>query len=406
MKFRFNFIKLILSLFGVFILFVTLYQIYNYLYKTPGTEFAVQIQCEEKVSVKGYFVRNEKVINSGGSKYYDIIVSNGGKISKNGTIANVYNTDNAAKTQSDIRDLQAQIDEFKKILSTSSKYKEDISYNSEIKKHALEIAQNVSTDNLNDAFHSASEFTTSIIKSKIASGEITDYSDKLKQLESQMENLHAQTSSAVKYITAPESGYFSYKVDGLEDKLNISMTDEITPELFDEIVNLSSQMTENVSSIGKVVKGSDWRVCFKTDSAKFENITVGSTIYIRLPSVTEDKIKCTVVDFEKQDGQVYIVLESNMVTGDLISQRVCDMDIIINSYSGLRIDKNAIRKIDGEDGVFVKSNGILRYRKVNILYFSSTYVVVKYEPLNASGVQVFDEVIVRGSDLYDGKVIA
>ena len=82
------------------------------------------------------------------------------------------------------------------------------------------------------------------------------------------------------------------------------------------------------------------------------------------------------------------------------------IDIIIDSYSGLRIDKNAIRKINGEDGVFIKSNGIVRYRKVDILYFASAFAVVKYDSLDTSGVQVYDEVIVKGSDLYDGKVIA
>ena len=56
--------------------------------------------------------------------------------------------------------------------------------------------------------------------------------------------------------------------------------------------------------------------------------------------------------------------------------------------------------------MFVKSNGILRYREVEILYFSNSFVVVKYDPINSSGVQVYDEVIIRGSDLYDGKVIS
>lgn len=405
MKLKFSFIKLILVLFLVLIICTTIYHVYNYFYKAPRTEYAVQVECEDKVSVKGYFVRNESVINSSDFKYYDIIVKNGGKVSKNGTIANVYYTDGAAKIQSEIRDLQIKIDEFKSIIDTASKYREDLSYSSEIKKHAFDISDNIADGNINQAFTAASEFSTSVIKSKIATGEIINFSDRLKELENEMDSLKKQSSSVAKYIKSPESGYFSYKVDGFEDKLNIAFTDEINSEVFSEIEQICQQPVTNTTSIGKVVKGSDWRVCFKADASKLENIQKGKTVYIRLPSVTEDKIKCTVVDFNKSENDIYVVLESNFVTGDLLSQRVCDIEIIVDSYSGIRIDKNAIRKIDGKDGVFVKSNGIVRYREIEILYFSTTFVVVKYDPVNSSGVQIFDEVIVRGTDLYDKKVI-
>lgn len=393
-------------IFCVFALIVGFYQFYNFAYKAPRSEFAVQVSCEDKISVTGYFLRNEKVINSSGAKYYDIIVPSGGKVSKNGTIANVYSTDTAAKLQTEIRDLQIKIDEFDDIVSTASKFKDDISYSTEIQKNALDITRFSSNGKMNESFSSASEFVTSVIKNKIANGEITDYTDKLEALESQMETLKSKSSSAVKYISSPFSGYFSQKVDGAENALTLSMVDQIDSQKFENIQQICNDASLAQNSIGKVVEGSDWRVCFKANANKFENVKIGSSLYIRLPSVTEEKIKCTVVDLTKEGENAYIVLQSNMVTGDLISQRICDIDIIINSYSGIRIDKNAIRKIDGEDGVFVKSNGIIKYRKVDILYFANTYVVVKYEPAVSSRVQVFDEVIIRGSDLYDGKVVA
>ena len=155
-----------------------------------------------------------------------------------------------------------------------------------------------------------------------------------------------------------------------------------------------------------MVKGSDWRICFKSSADKFEKVSVGATLYIRIPSLTESKIKCKVVSLKKNGEEVYVVLESNVVTGDILSQRSCEIEIIIASYDGLRIDKNALRKIDGENGVFVKSNGILRYRKVDLLYIGSTFAVIKYDSIDKSRVQVYDEVVVRGSDLYDGKVIS
>lgn len=405
MKVKFNFIKLIFSVFCFFAISVALYQLYNFLYKAPSTEFAVQVDYEEKINVTGYFVRDEIVVGTDGSKYFDIIVSNGGKISSGGVIANVYSTDNAARAQVQIRELESKIEELKSIISASSDYKDDISYNTEIRNSVLKVSDYTSKSKPLDAFNSASDFMTDIIKSKIVSGEIIDYSSKLKELQKQVESLKSSSSSVVNYIRSSESGYFSYKVDGLESKLTTSLVDDINSNVYSQILNICEQQQTVSEDIGRVVKGSDWRVCFEAPASKFEKVKKGSTLYVRLPFVTESKIKCEVVSINFENDKAYVALESNMVSGDLLSQRIASIDIIVDSYSGLKIDKNAIRKIDGQDGVFIKSNGIVKYKKINILHIASEYAIIEYDNISGKSVKAFDEVIVKGSDLYDGKVI-
>ena len=407
MRTKFNFIKFLFILFFIFVIVVAAYQIYCNFYISISTEYTTVIECEDTVSVNGYFLRNESVIKTDNSKYIDITVNTGDKVPRLGTIANVYSTENSAKIQSQIRDLQSRIDEIKSVISAASKYNTGATYTNEIKKNALKISDKLSEGDISSAFEAASEFTSNVIKSKISSGEITDYSDKLRELELQMEELKSQSSAVTSYITAQASGYFVNKADGLESEVNMSSADNITPELFEDIQNkCSSDAVFAEDYIGKLVSGSKWRVCFKTDSTKFDTITANSTIYIRIPSVTEAKIKCTVSDIVGSDGYTYVVLESNVISGDILSQRVCEINVIINTYRGLRVDKNAIRKVDGEEGVYVRANGILKYRKVDILYIGSTFAVVKYDSLNASGLQAYDEVVVKGSNLYSGKVVS
>lgn len=405
MKFKFDFIKTAISLFLVLVVCVAVYQLYSFFYTSVATEYAVEISCEETVKVTGYFVRNEFVINSGDSKYIDLTISNGGKVSRNGTIANVYSTEDAAKIQAEIRTLQDSIDEFKTVIAASSGYGNYVSYNQEIRNCALGIVKNIKEDSPSSAFESASNFITAVTKEKISNGEISDYSEKLKTLENQMAELRNKSSAVTSYITSPESGYFSYKVDGLENQIDMSMTEDFSAQAFENIVALCTSETSS-SGIGKVVKGSEWQVCFKSDADKFETVDVGDTIYVRIPSVTDSKIKCTVVKTYVQDESVYIVLESNMVSGDLLSQRICEIDIVVDSYNGLRIDKNAIRKVDGADGVYICVNGIIKYRKVELLYIGSTYAVVKYDVTNSNGLQAYDEVVIKGTDIYEGKVVS
>ena len=407
MKPKFNFIKLLIALFSVFVCLVIVYQIYCYFYVSVATEYATLIECEDTETVSGYFLRDESVIKSENSKYIDITVNSGEKVSNGGVIANVYSSEDSAKTQSQIRDLQLRIDEIKSVISAASGYNTGSEYKNEIKKDAINISRYLSQGDISEAFAAASDFTSNVIKSKISKGEITNYTDKLKELENQMSVLVSSSAPVASYITAANSGYFVEKADGLENQLSLALADDITAESFQNIEEKCTQNTAYTENyIGKLVSGSIWRVCFKTESEKFDKTDAGSTLYIRIPSVTDDKIKCTVSSISKDGNYTYVVLESNVISGDILAQRSCQIDVVIDTYSGLRVDKNAIRKVEDVEGVYIRSNGILKYRKVNILYISSTYVVVEYDVLDTSGLQAYDEVVVKGSNLYEGKVVA
>ena len=165
MKLKFDLIKFLLTVFVIVFVFVALFQVYNYLYKDAATEFAVEITCEDTIKATGYFIRNESVITSNNSKFIDLIINDGGKIARNGTIANVYSTENAAKIQTQIRDVESQIEEFESVISTASKYHEENSYSDDIKKSMLKMQSNISSIDFDGAFKFASELTTNVLSS-------------------------------------------------------------------------------------------------------------------------------------------------------------------------------------------------------------------------------------------------
>ena len=406
MKVKFNFIRFLFIVFMLVVAVVALYQVYCYFYVSVATEFATVAESEETVTATGYFLRDESLVSAGDAKYIDITLNDGAKVARQGVIANVYSTENAAGIQSQIRDLQSRIDEIKTAISAAGKLGNTDAFKSEIKKNAISISAGISGDDINEALDKASAFTSSVVKNKIANGEISDYSAKLSELENSMEQLKAQSSAVTRYITAPHAGYFITKYDGLESKLSLSSADNLTAQSFSDISSLcSSSQSGNTGYIGKLVSNTQWRVCLKTDSPKLDRISAGSRVYIRIPSVANSKIKCNVVSVLNEGGNMYIVLESNVVLGDILSERSCEISLVVDTYKGLRVDKNAIRKVDGEDGVYIKSNGILKYRKVKLLYIGTTYAIVEYDRMAGSGLQAYDEVVVKGADLYDGKVI-
>ena len=79
--------------------------------------------------------------------------------------------------------------------------------------------------------------------------------------------------------------------------------------------------------------------------------------------------------------------------------------ITFDKHTGYQISNKAIREVDGQKGVFVLNGNIVKFKKINIAYSDSEYSICN-NPENEGGfVELYDEVIVEGVDLYDGKII-
>ena len=85
--------------------------------------------------------------------------------------------------------------------------------------------------------------------------------------------------------------------------------------------------------------------------------------------------------------------------------RTANVKISFRNYKGLRISQKALRILDGEKGVYVKSGYSVKFKKVDILYTGLDYYLCQIQYGSSDQLSLFDEVIVEGTDLYDGKPI-
>ena len=84
-------------------------------------------------------------------------------------------------------------------------------------------------------------------------------------------------------------------------------------------------------------------------------------------------------------------------------------DIILRTYTGLRVPSNALRvSSDGVTGVYCVSGAKAVFKPVEVLYTGEDYAVVRTTAdaeAEKLRLRPGDEVIVAARDLYDGKVI-
>ena len=88
------------------------------------------------------------------------------------------------------------------------------------------------------------------------------------------------------------------------------------------------------------------------------------------------------------------------------NMRIETVEVITKSCTGYKVPSEAIR-FDSENnsGIYVLRGKIISFINTDIIYSSDDYVIISSEDEDGSGVALYDEVIVKGKELEDGKVI-
>ncbi len=401
------FIRIIIGVLAVFALVVVVYQLYKYNFVAIKTESAVMGEIEESVKATGIFFRDEDVVSKNQHKYLDVIRAEGERLATNGIIARVYADEQSAIEQTEIRRIEERISTYEAVLSNSGSYSSAMKgIEEEIYADLSSIAQLVHEKNASDAFENADELMIEIMKKKIAGGDLVHYDSILRDLRSELANLKDSVGESVQTVKSKKSGHFSLVADGLEEKITPELLESLEVSTFDDALKTCEESVVSDENIGKVVYGNGWTIALKLPSESCSTLDIKDTVYIRIPSFGNERIKCTVADVRKDDNEALLILESSVISGNILTLRCEEISLIVHTHSGIQVRQSALRKVDGEDGVYVKVGLLLRYKKVKILYNDGSNAIVQYDVTDSKTLRLYDQVVYKGSNLYDGKAVS
>ena len=87
------------------------------------------------------------------------------------------------------------------------------------------------------------------------------------------------------------------------------------------------------------------------------------------------------------------------------SLRVTDCEILFKQYTGIKIPKSAIHFVDEQMGVYVNFSNVVYFKKISPVYEDENYVIVPKKTDENNQVEMYDSIIVKGRNLYDGKYL-
>lgn len=380
------------------------HQVYSSAYKPITTVSAEYYTAVEGFQINGVIIREEKIITSGTSGALHFILSDGERVAKGGVVANVYSNSGASVTVNRIEQLKSRIADIEEMQSYNDVEAADITLvNNKVNNSLNTMLRGVAAGNFSNFESDSAELLTNISRRQMITGEQTDFSERLTELKNELDSLNASLPQPVGSITTDASGYFVSGIDGYENVLTCENIDGLTPEYLDSIK--ADAVPDG--AIGKIVSGYTWYIAAKlniSDSIKYktgDRLTLKTT----LKSTPELDVTVEKINASQQDDTVVIIFSCQQMNSELASIRNGSMTIINNTYSGLKIPTKALRFQNEKTGVFVRSGMTVKFVGVNVIYRTDEYIICEQQVSNESVLRLYDDVIVKGKRLYDGKII-
>lgn len=398
---RFSPLKLVIAL--VLIVFL-LTQVFYSFYKPISTQTVVYRTVNDGFDITGVVIRNENYITSSQDGVLHFMIEDGERVSKNGIIANIYKSENASITLSQIDSIKEKIDDIEEIVSFNN-----------IEAANLDVANANVSDSLDDLILSASfgdygdiedkcdDLLSSLNRRQAILGEKTDFSEQLSLLNSEYKALKNSLSNPEGKITSNRSGYFLTKVDGYENAFDIENLGEITPEFLN---NLSKKDAPK-NTVGKLVADYEWYIAANVSIGQSLNYKVGDSLSLHTDLKTAPilSVKVKKINVSKDGSNAVIIFSCNDMNAELASLRTAAMTVVNKEYSGLYIPKKAQRVIDSKRGVYVLNGMQIQFKPIEIVYTGDNYIICKKSDEDGA-LRLYDQVVVKGKNLYDGKIIS
>lgn len=378
-------------------------QLYAILGREYKTETAISYTMADSVELPGFVMFD--AVNVPGEGNLGYLVEDGERVSEGAVIAEKYTDDSQSTAREQLIRLNNSIDLLTKSQNSAGS---DLSLLTTQTQTALyNLLDQLDTASYSGMMDAESEFLLAQNRMQISTGQTSGFQSTISELQTQRDQVSAQLDG-LETITAEKNGYFISAAAAMPLDLDEQTLKDASATQIQDLLNQGvSESTQALA--GRIVEGFSWRfytVCDLDTAERFDGVT---DVHISVPGKEDTPLDATVVSVEPDEtaGLAKVLIECHTINADVLRLGMETAQIDLKTYTGIRIDKNALHIVDGQKGVYVKYGDLQRFRKITILYEDDTYMLVPDDGAVGSDneVRLYDEIIVEGSNLQDGGLI-
>lgn len=367
------------------------------------TQVAVLTTMTDSVSVQGCVVLNSQPIQGSGVIYYTIPA--GHRVPSGSEVAKVFGSEEALEAVADLNDVNSEI----AILEAAQKTKAeggDINvYLRQTQNAQMEYLNGLQKGNYSLLDEAKLEIALAGNKMQIVTGDATDFEQRIAYLNG-LKQSYESMAVPISSLSAPTTGYFTPAIKN--DRIGL-VSEQVVDASPQELEALLATPLEYYGTdvVGHIVSDYEWRfytVVSLKDAHKFKQ--GDDSLKIRFPETDSEAlpVKVAGVVEDKENNIARIELVCDRMSPEILHLRTERAEIIFSEEKGVRVDKNALRIVDGQQCVYVKFGNQVYLRKIKVVLEDEHYLLLPLQWENGvNEVELYDEVVIDsgGVELRD-----
>ena len=369
------------------------------------TQPALKETVYTTIDTKAFFVRNEKFITNDAKGTTVSFAKNGERVATGDTVSIIFDSQSDASSYLKISELEKNIAHYEELSGQANFQAVNIdSLNRKINDELADFLELRESNALKESVASAEVFRDTLTGKQIATGTALDFSEKLATLKNELSQLQQGKYTYTK-ISSDSAGYYINGADGYESVIDFSKIDEIDIKKVEGAIKSKPQAVA-ADVIGRVVGSFEWYIVCSVPTDDTVSLTVNDTLYINIPYEGIERLPVTLYKVgDRTEDTTMLIFSCNQMNEALADLRIEDIQIITEEYSGYKISNSAIRTVDGVKGVYVVRGNLLGFRKIHIVHSEDNFTIVDNPNGDTDYIKQYDEVVTKGVELYDNKLI-
>ena len=378
-------------------------QLYAILGRTYRTETAIAYTMEDTLELPGIAMFDSAGVPGSGNLGY--LVEDGERVTEGTVLAEVYTDPAQGARREELDRLDRQIDLLTK---SENSVGSDLTLLTTQTQNALyDLLDQLDTAAYTGMRDAIDEFLLAQNRLQVSTGQSSGFDATIAALQAERDAAAAALQGLAE-ITADRNGYFISTAAAQPLALSEEELKNDTPAALNARLQQPLETT-GVDWAGRIVTGFSWRfygVCTLAQADRFDGVT---RVQIRVPGKQDEALDATVVEVlpDEESGLAKVTLECNTINANVLHFAQEEAEIVLATYEGIRVNKEALHIVDGERGVYVKYGSLQRFRRIEIEFEDESYLLLPADGAvgEASEVRLYDEIIVEGPNLQDGGLV-
>lgn len=375
------------------------------------TEVVYEKKALTTINTRIFVVRDEKIISKGIPAATIPMVQDGAKVAKGDLFSIACDSAEDASAYLESEKIRGKIERYEQFSSKQSLSAIDIEkLDKEIDLVFTNMLDSANIQNFSDYTRFTDDLKDKLTNRQIAVGvQSVDLDAKITALKSKLAEFEMKELTTSK-LYSEHAGYFVSKTDGNENAIPYNNISDVSPAEIEQAITDAENISASEKS-GKVISSFNWYLLASVNNDQARDLRIGDKKELLIGKNGEIVLIATVYAVNRFPGEkTALVFVCNQMNETYSHLRAEDAKIVLSTYKGYKINNAAIRIRDNVKGVYVVRNNVVVFRKLNLLESQENYSIAEIPSNKLDGegyknIKLYDEIIVEGKNLYEGKVV-